>query len=140
MSDTRPDYSTVVAQNEEAAAIAIDDGRYLDAFILIHTLVEALLRVFLQVDDERCSFSKLIDKYAEYLVEQSYTLPGFVDELRQFNHRRNRMVHQLWCRGYSLENQQAKDAAAAAKMLYGLFIEWLETFDPEITDVGFQYY
>jgi len=51
----------------------------------------------------------------------------------------SRLVHQPWRRGFSFANTQAEPAAKAAVTMYGLFIEWIETFDPEITALGFEY-
>ncbi|MDA2934952.1 hypothetical protein MYX82_11510 [Acidobacteria bacterium AH-259-D05] len=135
----RPDYSFVVRDNEQAAANALSEGRQTDTFLLAHTVVEALLRAFLRVDDPRRSFDKLVTAYEAYLKDQGYPEADFVDELRQFNRRRNRIVHQLWQRGYTYTNDQSKEAAEAAVVMYGLFIEWLETFDEGITKAGFTY-
>ena len=139
MVTERPDYSFVVRGNEQAAANALSEGRYMDAFLLVHTLVEALLRAFLSVNKPRRSFNQLVAAYGTYLTDQSYPKAVFVDELQQLNHRRNRIVHQLWQHGYTYTNNQSKEAAKAAVIVYGLLIEWLETFDEEITKDGFTY-
>ena len=60
MVTERPDYSFVVRDNEQAAANALSKGRYMDAFLLVHTLVGALLRAFLRVDNPRRSFNQLV--------------------------------------------------------------------------------
>jgi len=136
----RPDFSIIIKDNEQAVAQALDDGHFVQAYLLVHALVEALLRLFLRVPEEdRSSFNDLIEKYRSYLHEQHYPIPTFIDELTQFNRRRNRIVHQLWRKGHSFTNRQAEPAARGAVMMYGLFIEWLETFDPEITQIGFRY-
>ena len=111
----------------------------MDAFLLVHTVVEALLRDFLHVDKSRMNFNELVDTYGTYLTGKGYPKAVFDDELRKLNQRRNRIVHQLWQRGYTYTNNQSKEAAEAAVVLYGLLIEWLETFDEEITKVGFTY-
>lgn len=139
-NQARPDFSIIIKDNEQAAARALADGRYVQAYLLVHTLVEGLLRFFLRVpQDKEVGFAKLIQKYRSYLKEKGSPFPTFLDELTQFNRRRNRIVHQLWWKGYSFTNRQAEPAARAAVMMYGLLIEWLETFDPEITQIGFQY-
>jgi len=138
MSDT-VDFSFIVLDNESAVKASLDRGDYLQAFLLIHTVVESLLRAFLSELDEYVKFSALVDRYEEFLAQRRYPVPTFVEELRQFNRRRNRIVHQLWRKGYSFTNRQTEDAARAALIVYGLFIEFLETFDPEITKRGFTY-
>ncbi len=55
MVSDRQDYSFIVRDNEEAAARLITDGRYLEAFLLLHTLIETLLRVFLRLEKDRLS-------------------------------------------------------------------------------------
>ena len=112
----------------------------MQAFLLVHALIEALLRLFLNIPDGKdISFNELIHKYRAYLGEANYPIPTFMDELTQFNQRRNRVVHKLWRKGFSFTNRQTEDAARMAVIMYGLFIEWLETFDPEITRMGFRY-
>lgn len=136
----RPDFSFIVGDNEQAAAQALAVGDFLKAYLLVHALVEALLRAFLRVPEGReLRFSDLVDKYRAYLKSQHYPLPEFIDELTKFNQRRNRIVHELWRKGYSFTNRHAKPAARVAVVVYGLLIDWLETFDPEITKVGFRY-
>ena len=138
----RPDdpASFVVRDNEQAAANALSEGRYMDAFLLVHTLVEALLRAFLCAEDpRRRGFNELAAMYGTYLTDQDYPKEVFYDELLQLNRRRNRIVHQLWQRGYTYTNNQSKKVAETAVGVYSLLIEWLETFDEEITKVGFTY-
>lgn len=128
----------VVAENETVARKAYERGDYVLCFLLAHSLVEALLRAFLgRTGRER--FDDLIDAYKQYLDTEGQSEPAFVDELIQFNRRRNRVVHNLWKYGYSATNQKLEPVCRAAFMMFGLFIEWLETFDPEITEAGFSY-
>lgn len=139
-NQARPDFSIIIKDNEQAAAQALAEGHFVQVYLLVHALVEALLRIFLSVpQEEDVSFHNLIQKYRSYLHEKGYPFPTFIDELTQFNRRRNRVVHQLWRKGHSFTNRQAEPAVRAAVMMYGLFIEWLETFDPEITQIGFRY-
>lgn len=140
MEKARPDFSLIVRDNEQAAAQALARGDFVQVYLLVHALIEALLRLFLSIPDGKdISFNDLIHKYRAYLEEEHYPIPTFIDELTQFNRRRNRLVHQLWRKGFSFTNRQTEDAARMAVMMYGLFIEWLETFDPEITRMGFRY-
>jgi hypothetical protein len=139
-NQARPDFSIIVKDNEQATAQSLADGQFVQGFLLIHALIEALLRLFLRIPEEdRVSFDGLIQRYRFYLDEQQYPIPTFIEELTQFNRRRNRIVHQLWRKGYSFTNRQTEPAARGAVLMYGLLIEWLETFDPEITQIGFQY-
>ena len=138
MSDTRPDFTFIVQDNEAAAARAIAAGEFIQAYLIVHALIESLLRIFLKVHEDT-TFHALIDRYKRFLEEQKYPEPTFVKELTEFNRRRNRIVHQLWRTGFSFTNRQAEPAASAAVMVYGLFIEWLETFEPTIKAVGFKY-
>jgi len=135
----KSDYGLVVADNETAARVALDKGNYISAFLLIHVLVESLLRAFLRNDNESHSFASLVSQYDQYLRQEDYPVPTFVDELKEFNRRRNRIVHQLWRKGYTLTNKWAKSPANAAVAMYGLFIEWLTTFDDELGEFGFRF-
>ena len=138
--EVRPDFSTTIKDNEAAAAQAFEDGNFLQAYLLVHALIESLLRLFLRIPEgQTVSFDGLVKKYEAYLKRQEYPTPEFVDDLTKFNRRRNRVVHHLWHKGYSSVNRQSEAAAHASVILYGLFIEWLETFDPEITRIGFHY-
>ncbi|RJX30008.1 MAG: hypothetical protein C4525_13270 [Desulfarculus sp.] len=139
MSDTRPDFSFIIRDNEAAVARALAAGEFIQAYLLVHALMESLLRVFLRVNEET-TFHALIERYKEFLLEEGQTKPTFAKELTEFNRRRNRIVHQLWRKGFSFTNKQVEPAARAAVMVYGLFIEWLETFDPEIKEAGFKYH
>lgn len=136
----RPDFSIIIKDNEQAAAQALADGHFVQAYLLVHVLIEALLRLFLRVPEEKdVSFDNLIKEYRSYLEEEHYPFPMFINELTQFNRRRNRIVHRLWRKGHSLTNRETEPAARGAVMMYGLLIEWLETLDPEITQIGFRY-
>ena len=136
----RPDYSIIIKDNEQAAAEALAAGNFVQAYLLVHALIEALLRLFLHIpENHNINFADLIKKYQSFLEQKHYPIPTFVDELIQFNRRRNRIVHQLWQKGYSFTNRQTEPAARAAVIMYSLLIEWLETFDSEITHIGFQY-
>ena len=132
-------YSDIIADNEQAAARALSEGDFLYAYLLIHSLIEALLRAFLQIPENNSStFNELIKKYENYLRRENYQKLSFVDELTKFNRRRNRIIHELWSKGYTITNVQAESAARAAVFMYGLFIEWLETFDSDISSFGFK--
>jgi hypothetical protein len=71
----------IARDNEEAAQAALGQGDYLQAFLLVHALVEALLRAFLAEERENVNFSTLIKKYAVTLERCSPTMRTFVDEL-----------------------------------------------------------
>ena len=136
----RPEFSIIIKDNEQAVAQAFADKHFVQTYLLVHGLVEALLRMFLRINkEEKVNFNELIQKYRSFLEKERYPIPTFIDELTQFNRRRNRVVHELWRRGYSLTNSQTESAARGAVMMYNLLIEWLETFDPEITHIGFRY-
>ena len=130
--------SKIIEDNETAVARAISDENYVQGYLLIHSLIESLLRVFLGLEDEKKRFYDLIQAYRSYLVTINYPAMTFVDELEKFNKRRNRIVHDLWKKGYSATNKQAESATTAAVMMYGLFIEWLETFDEHFSERGFE--
>ena len=133
------DFSLIVRDNEAAVKAAFQRGDNVQAFLLVHALVESLLRAFLHIQEEDVKFSRLIQHYEAYLKEHSPGISTFIDELTQFNRRRNRIVHQLWRKGFSFTNRQDKDAAAAAVLMYGLLIEFLQTFEPELAKKGFEY-
>lgn len=128
----------VVRDNELAARAAIDRGDYVLAFLLVHALVESLFRTFLNDGRERVSFGDLVKRYAGALDTSLSGVTTFVDEFTQFNRRRNRIVHELWLRGYSCTNERAKDAALLAVTMYGLFIEFLQTYAPSLAEHGFE--
>ena len=134
-----PDFSLIIGDNEGAVRAALDRGDNLQAFLLVHSLVESLLRIFLHVHEKEVTFSQLIQRYKKFLKKYSPGVATFVEELTQFNQRRNRIVHELWKKGYTLTNRQAEDAASGAVLMYGLFIEFLQTFDPELSHKGFEY-
>ena len=139
MMSERLDFKLIIQDNEKAARQAFDRGDYLQAFLLIHTLLESLLRLFLKETEEEVKFSRLVKKYDHFLEDQNYPVKTLVEELTEFNRRRNRIIHQLWRKGYSYTNHQSKDAANAALILCGLAVEFLETWEPEITQIGFEY-
>jgi hypothetical protein len=137
---TRPNYSIIIEDNEQAAAEALAAGNFVQTYLLVHALIEALLRLFLRIpEDKDVRFANLVQEYRSYLEQKHYPFPTFIDELTQINRRRNRIVHQLWRKGHSFTNRQTEPVARAAVMMYGLLIEWLETFDSEITQIGFRY-
>ena len=126
----------LVNDNENAARSAYQRKDYVSCFLLIHSIVEALLRAFLtKTRQER--FADLITAYEKYLQQEGQTRSTFVDELIKFNQRRNRIIHELWEKGYSATNNVSEPACCAAFIIYGYLIEWLEIFQPEITDFEF---
>lgn len=131
-------FSLIVSDNEQAVRAALDRGDYVQACLLVHALIESLLRTFLRTDS-KARFVELIQEYKRLLEQQSPGITTFIEELTQFNRRRNRIVHELWCKGYTYTNRQAKDAAGTAVLMYGLFIEFLQTFDFELAGKGYQY-
>jgi hypothetical protein len=134
---TNPTHNAPVVQdNESAVARSLAEGNFLQTYLLLHALTESLLRAVLTHDDDRPSFNDLINAYRMFLDQNKYPIPTFVDELVQFNRRRNRIVHQLWQKGFTLTNAQTEPAARAAVMMYGLLIEWFGTFDDSIAKKG----
>jgi len=121
----------VIVDNERAARQAFERGDNVSCFLLIHVLVEGLLRDFLQRHG-KCRFRDLIDDYLSSCMRSMHQGPEFAAELTAFNKRRNQVVHDLWARGYTWTNSRQKLALAcqAGMIMYGLFVEWLETFDP----------
>ena len=136
----RPDITFIITDNEKAVQSALDSDNYIQAFVLVHSLIESLLRAFLNKLNPAAElrFAELVDQYKAHLAQIQYPIPTFVDELTQFNRRRNRMLHRLWRYGFTYTNNNLKDAAQAAVNLYGLFIEWLQTFDEGLADIGFK--
>ncbi len=130
--------SKIIEDNEAAVAAALLEGRHLDAFLLVHALIEALLRIFLDEKGDRFRFVDLIAGYEKFLEENNYPMPTFVTQLSVFNRRRNRVVHQLWRKGLSNTNSEIENTANAAVTVYCLFIEWLRTFDEELEEKGFR--
>ena len=140
MAQDRADFSIIVSDSERAAKAAFDRGDFLQSFLLIHALIEALLRSFLhKQNDPKMTFDQLIKSYHLFLDGQKYPNAQFVGELTTFSQRRNRIIHELWTKGYSATNLKAEQAASVAITVYSLFIEWLSTFDPEILQSGFSY-
>lgn len=133
------DFSFIVSDNEKFVQAALDRGDYLQALILIHVLIESLMRAFLELTDDNLRFQQLIEHYEEFLDRESLGIKSFVKELTEFNRRRNRIVHKLWRKGYTFTNRQAKDAATASILMYGLFIEFLQTYDENLEGKGFKY-
>lgn len=136
--DEKNHFALVVADNERAAQAAIDRRDFVEAFLLLHALTEALLKTFLEKEDERMRFDDLVREYEKYLKAEHQKEPAFVKELREFNRRRNRIIHNLWRKGFTLTNKWTEQAAGAALITYSLLIEWLETFDSEISKHGFR--
>jgi hypothetical protein len=128
----------IVADNEGAAQAAYQCGDSVSCFLLVHSLIEALLRAFLG-KAKRGSFNDLIKAYEAFLMREDQSGATFTEELTEFNRRRNKVIHQLWKEGYTVTNGKLAPACQAAFRVYGLFVEWLETFDPELTDFGFEY-
>ncbi len=129
-------FSFIVQDNEKSAQKTFDQGDYVLSILLIHSLIESILRVFFSIDDKK-RFSELIKIYSDFLEKEIPGSTTFVEELTQFNRRRNRIVHQLWQKGYTFTNKRAKNAAYGAIFLYGLFIEFLQTFDSDLERKGF---
>lgn len=129
---------TVINENERAARSAYEKGDFVLCFLLTHSLVESLLRAFLTKTGKE-SFNELITAYKSFLEAEGQSNLTLVTELTEFNRRRNRVVHGLWRRGYFATNGMLEPSCLAAFIMFGLFIEWLETFDPEITAIGFSY-
>ncbi|MCL5421042.1 MAG: hypothetical protein M1461_01025 [Nitrospirae bacterium] len=138
MKDT-VDFSFIIGDNESTVRNAMNRGDYVQAILLVHCLVESLLRTFLGEMGEEIKFSALVKRYENFLQAQSYSIPTFTQDLLQFNKRRNRIVHQLWRKGYTFTNRQAEDAARVSVFIYGLLIEFLETFDGGVVHKGFKY-
>lgn len=132
-------FEFIVKDNEKAAKAALDREDWLQAFLLIHMLLESLMRIFLKISGSS-NFNDTIKEYKKFLDRESPGITSFVDELTQINRRRNRIVHNLWQKGYTFTNQQVKEAAFAAVGIYGLFIEFLQTYDDNLGDKGFQYH
>jgi hypothetical protein len=128
----------IIKENESFARRAYEQGDYVLCFLLSHALIESLLRAFLSQTGKE-SFNELILAYENFLKSESQTELTFVNELNKFNRRRNRVVHELWRTGYSATNEKLETACRGAFTIFGLLIEWLVTFDPEITEAGFEY-
>ena len=62
--EARPNFSLIVSDNKQAAAQALARQDFVQAYLLMHALIEALLRMFLRVpEDGDVKFNKLIQKY-----------------------------------------------------------------------------
>jgi hypothetical protein len=131
----------VIADNEAAAKAAFRNGDYVLCFLLEHALVEALLRTYLDDWRDERRFADLVAEYCRMEIAEGQARAEFREDLEGFNRRRNRVVHRLSRVGYGRTNQSQnlKDACVAGMLLYTLFIEWLETFDPDIVSAGFKY-
>ncbi|MHB1664973.1 MAG: hypothetical protein ACYCT7_06915 [bacterium] len=133
------DFSLIIKDNENILAGALEHGDYVKSILLAYSLIESLLRMFLNEHNEEIKFTTLIKKYKDFLLEEKYVVPTFVKELQDFNKRRNRIIHQLWSKGYTFTNRQAEDAAVVSVNMYGLFIEFLQTLDENLIKIGFKY-
>ena len=128
----------IIEDNEAAVKAAYLQGDYVICFLLIHALIEAILRALLK-KTKRERFTDLIKEYERFMRKQGQKKFTFVDELTKFNKRRNDVIHELWERGYTATNRKLESVCRKAFLMYGLFIEWLETFEPEIKIYGFEY-
>jgi hypothetical protein len=126
----------IVKENEKVARRAYVQGDYVLCYLLSHALIESLLRAFLEQTGNE-SFNDLIIAYDKFLKSSGQTNSLFFKELTEFNRRRNRVVHQLWANGYFATNEKLESACRNAFLMLGLFTEWLETFDPKISELGF---
>ena len=70
----------IIAENKTITRAAYERGDYVLCFLLIHSLIEALLRAFLSQTGKE-SFNELIGLYKQYIKEQGQVRPTFVDEL-----------------------------------------------------------
>ncbi len=126
----------IIEDNETAARNLYATGNYVSCFLLIHSLIEALLRTFL--NNKKDGFNGLIIAYKKFLQKEKQKKTTFVDELTTFNKRRNRVVHELWEKGYTETNNKLEPACRTAFLIYGLLIEWLETFSFDSKHSGFE--
>jgi hypothetical protein len=104
MSQKDSEFKVIIEDNEHAVHQALDRGYFVQAFLPVHALVESLLRQFLKQTGRKPSFDGLIKKYQKYLQSENYPFPTFEKELTAFNQRRNRIIHNLWQRGYTSTN------------------------------------
>ncbi|MBZ0258520.1 hypothetical protein K8I31_20805, partial [bacterium] len=65
-------------------------------------------------------------------------ITSMIDDLENLNKLRNKIVHQLWKIGYSGINKLLEEPSCKLVVLYSLHIEFLETFDDEISESGFK--
>lgn len=128
----------IIRENENAARDAFDKGDYVICFLLIHSLIESLLRTFLGITRD-ITFNNLIKSFDKLMKNESQTESTFINELTELNRRRNRVIHQLWKKGYSLTNVKLKETCQISIIVFGLLIEWISTFNSEIDESGFDY-
>jgi hypothetical protein len=128
----------IIKENENVARRAYDQGDFVLCFLLSHSLIESILRAFLKNFGDG-SFNDLIIDFENFMESEGQMDSAFIKELIKFNRQRNKVIHQLWKNGYSATNQKLEPACRGAFIVYGLLIEWLETFDPTITKSGFEY-
>ena len=132
------DFALIIGDNEKAVRLALQRGDHVQAFLLVHSLVESLLRIFLARTRGDEKFQQLVQAYRVILEQESPGITSFVEELTQFNRRRNRIVHELWRKGYTYTNHHARDAATSAVAMYGLLVEFVQTYDPTVAETGFR--
>ena len=53
MEEARPNFSLIVSDNEQAVANALEREDFVQAYLLVHALMEALLRLFLHIPEEK---------------------------------------------------------------------------------------
>ena len=83
MESPRPDFSTIVWDNERAVAGALDQGNFVQAFLLTHALGEALLCLFLRDLGDRLSSHGLVWSYSEFLGSEGCASSTFMIELEK---------------------------------------------------------
>ncbi|MEW5797127.1 MAG: hypothetical protein AB1772_12320 [Candidatus Zixiibacteriota bacterium] len=77
MVDSSRDMRLIVSDNEQAVATALSSGSYVLAFLLVHSLIEGLLRFVLRKNDDRVKFSQLIVKFSQLVVKSSQLIKGY---------------------------------------------------------------
>ena len=113
MSDSHVIDPSIVKENEDAARKAYEQGDFVLCFLLSHSLVESLLRAFLEQTGKE-SFNDLIIAYESFRKLEGENCPGLLlKELTELNRRRNRVVHQLWKDGYSVTNIKLRSLVEA---------------------------
>ena len=131
---------STIKDNEGAVARALQQGNYVLSYLIVHSLIELLLRKFLCVpQEEEYDFADLVKSYKEHMLSRHHANALFENELTHFNLRKHRFSAQIRERGFSAVNEQTRDQAATAVKVYGLLIEYLETFDANIREMGFDY-
>ena len=128
----------IISENENAARDAFNRGDYVICFLLIHSLIESLLRAFLGKTGEE-TFNNLIKSFNKLMKSEGQNQSTFINELSELNRRRNRVIHELWAKGYSVTNENLKNVCQVSFMVFGLLIDWISTFNPEIIESGFDY-